>query len=86
MPKDHAAIVLGAAFFLATAAPGWATGTTERVSVATAGACANGAFGLSGSIGPAISADGRFVAFWSRATNLVPGDTNDTQDIFVRSR
>ena len=34
---------------------------------------------------PDISADGRHVAFVSHATNLVPGDTNDTQDIFVRN-
>ncbi len=31
-----------------------------------------------------LSADGRFVAFWSSATNLVPGDTNGVQDVFVR--
>ncbi|MFA4829231.1 MAG: hypothetical protein WC594_08430 [Thermodesulfovibrionales bacterium] len=35
---------------------------------------------------PAISADGRFVAFWSLASNLVPGDTNDKEDIFVHDR
>ena len=33
---------------------------------------------------PSISADGRFVAFASNASNLVPNDTNDTTDIFVR--
>jgi Tol biopolymer transport system component len=33
---------------------------------------------------PEISADGRHVAFTSSATNLVAGDTNDTQDVFVR--
>jgi Tol biopolymer transport system component len=31
-----------------------------------------------------ISADGRYVAFSSLASNLVPGDTNDTGDVFVR--
>ena len=35
---------------------------------------------------PAISADGRFVAFYSEATNLVPGDTNGASDVFVRDR
>jgi Tol biopolymer transport system component len=35
---------------------------------------------------PSISADGNFVAFESSATNLVPGDTNGMQDIFVRDR
>jgi len=39
-----------------------------------------------GSAYTAISADGRYVAFASMATNLVPGDTNDAIDIFVRDR
>ena len=30
-----------------------------------------------------MSADGRFVAFYSYANNLVPGDTNGTTDVFV---
>src|SRR4051812_20036266 len=33
---------------------------------------------------PSLSADGRFVAFVSLASNLVAGDTNDSADIFVR--
>ncbi|WP_257385958.1 Ig-like domain repeat protein [Tahibacter caeni] len=33
---------------------------------------------------PAVSADGRYVAFVSRATNLVPGDDNGVADIFVK--
>jgi len=55
------------------------TGTTTRVSVASDGTQSNG---LSES--PAISATGRFVAFESFATNLVPGDTNGAFDVFVR--
>jgi hypothetical protein len=35
---------------------------------------------------PALSGDGRFVAFSSEATNLVPGDTNGVMDVFVRGR
>jgi Tol biopolymer transport system component len=35
---------------------------------------------------PAISADGRYVAFLSWASNLVPGDTNRNSDIFVHDR
>ena len=35
---------------------------------------------------PRISADGRFVAYQSWASNLVPGDTNGTQDVFVYDR
>ncbi len=57
------------------------TGTTERVSVTTGGTEATG-----GSYGPAIDADGRFVAFYSVATNLVSGDTNAFSDTFVRDR
>jgi hypothetical protein len=34
---------------------------------------------------PALSADGRFVAFASHASNLVPGDTNGAADVFVRT-
>ncbi len=40
--------------------------------------------GLGHSYAPAVSADGRFVAFLSAAANLVPGDTNDQTDVFVR--
>jgi archaellum component FlaF (FlaF/FlaG flagellin family) len=57
-------------------------GTTRRVSVATDGSQATG--GVLGSRNPAISSDGRFVAFQSDATNLVPGDGNGKTDIFVR--
>jgi Tol biopolymer transport system component len=35
---------------------------------------------------PSISADGRYVAFLSQAPDLVPGDTNHFQDVFVRDR
>ncbi len=56
-------------------------GPTTRVSVPAAGGQANGASG----IGPgALSGDGRYVVFWSAATNLVPGDTNQGEDFFVR--
>jgi hypothetical protein len=36
------------------------------------------------SFAPALSCDGRYVLFTSWATNLVPGDTNGTSDVFVR--
>jgi hypothetical protein len=55
--------------------------TTERVSIPSDGAQANGA-----SSNAYISADGRFVSFDSSATNLVAGDTNDVTDVFVRDR
>jgi Tol biopolymer transport system component len=56
-------------------------GTTRRVSVSSAGVQGNDESFL-----PSISNDGRFVAFGSRADNLVPGDTNATSDIFVHDR
>ena len=58
-----------------------ATGTTEKVSVDSAGADA-----WSDTEGASLSADGRFVAFWSWAGNLVPGDHNPYPDVFVRDR
>ncbi|MCJ7751953.1 MAG: S-layer homology domain-containing protein, partial [Armatimonadetes bacterium] len=56
-------------------------GTTERVSVASDGSQSDGP-----SYFTAISADGRYVAFASAASNLVPGDTNAQDDIFVHDR
>ena len=55
--------------------------TTTRASLATGGAQGN-----LGSLFPSLSADGRFVAFESFASNLVPGDTNGWPDVFVRDR
>ncbi len=55
--------------------------TTTRVSVGPGGVQGNGS-----SYGTKISADGRWVAFESRASNLVVGDTNGLQDIFVRDQ
>ncbi|MFC4534130.1 S8 family serine peptidase [Sphaerisporangium dianthi] len=57
------------------------TGTTERVSAGQGGAESDG-----NSREQSISADGRFVAFESSATNLVAGDTNERIDVFVRDR
>jgi Tol biopolymer transport system component len=57
------------------------TGRSERVSVNT-----RGEQGDKGSFTPAISGDGRWVAFASDATNLVPGDTNGASDVFLHDR
>jgi hypothetical protein len=56
-------------------------GMTERVSLDS-----NEVQGNAGSFSPSISADGRFVAFSSGASNLVSGDANARTDIFVRDR
>jgi Tol biopolymer transport system component len=65
------------------------TGQTTRVSVASNGAQGNNhSSGISGPwfYSVSISADGRYVAFASGASNLVPGDTNGKWDIFVHDR
>lgn len=58
-----------------------ANGRTDLVSRPSGGGLPNGR-----SLDPAISADGRLVAFQSRASNLVAGDTNGADDVFVRDR
>jgi len=57
------------------------TGTTTRVSVASDGVQSN-----DDSLSPSISADGFLIAFSSKATNLVAGDTNGCEDVFVYDR
>lgn len=57
------------------------TRTTTRVSVGLGGAEADG-----DSVSPAISADGRYVAFASTASNLIAGDSNGASDVFVFDR
>jgi len=55
--------------------------TVEVVSVSNAHQTGNNVSGNA-----EVSADGRFVAFRSRASNLVPGDTNNAFDVFLRDR
>lgn len=57
------------------------TGQTNRVSVAS-----DGTEGNDRSYRPSISANGRYIAFFSNASNLVSGDTNGVGDIFVHDR
>jgi Tol biopolymer transport system component len=56
------------------------TGTLRRVTANAAGRPAN----AESTSFPSLSADGHTVAFGSRASNLVPHDTNHRDDIFVR--
>ncbi len=56
-------------------------GLTERVSYTTLGGPVLGPCS-----GPEISGDGRFVAYRAEATNMVPGISSATGDIFVRDR
>jgi cold shock CspA family protein len=57
------------------------TAITERISMSSAGQQGN-----NGSYFPDLSADGRLVAFYSLANNLVPNDTNNNWDVFVYDR
>ncbi|MFT7485448.1 MAG: Tol biopolymer transport system component [Candidatus Paceibacteria bacterium] len=57
------------------------TGTTSKISEATNGADANG-----GSRYPVLSFNGRYIAFESKASNLVSGDSNSLRDVFVHDR
>ncbi len=66
------------------------TGAIEIVSTSSTGAHTSAGsgnypcYGSHDSSQPSISAHGRYVAFMSCASDLVPGDTNDAQDIFVK--
>ncbi|MPR07306.1 PD40 domain-containing protein [Microvirga tunisiensis] len=55
------------------------TGAISRLSTTAGGAQANG-----GNSTAHFSSDGRFVVFTSAATNLVAGDTNNFDDIFLK--
>src|SRR5881394_2620097 len=62
-------------------AAGGSAQVTQRASVATSGTQGN-----DHSLAPSVSAEGRFVAFQSAASNLVAGDTNGVEDVFVHDR
>jgi Tol biopolymer transport system component len=79
-PRRAAFLAATALSVLALATISWAAATTIRASVDGSGGDADG-----DSHRPVISADGRFVAFESDATDLVAGDTNGRRDIFVRN-
>jgi Tol biopolymer transport system component len=60
------------------------TGTTRMISTATGGSTGGSANGDSHE--PAISADGRYVTYYSHASNLTPGDTNNARDVYLWDR
>jgi invasion protein IalB len=70
------------------------SGQTQRVSIASDGTQGNKSSGytliapngIDLAYGPLITSDGSKVAFMSNASNLVVGDTNAVQDIFVHTR
>lgn len=57
------------------------TNTTTRVSIASNGTQANGR-----SYFPSISTNGRYVAFYSSASNLTVNDLNNSDDVFIHDR
>jgi Tol biopolymer transport system component len=78
--RARTTVLLLVAAALAPAPPAFAqfAGVVERMSQSSTGEEGN-----EGGTLPSVSEDGRFVAFQSSSTNLVPGDTNDNTDIFV---
>lgn len=63
------------------------TRRTQRASLSSGAVQGNFHSGSSAGTfgpGPAVSPDGRWVAFGSAANNLVPDDTNDKDDLFLR--
>ncbi len=76
----HCCVGVGAVALLTSGLAG-AQPATSRVSVASGGIQSNYP-----SLQPAISDDGRWVAFASSAQNLVPNDTNDKEDVFLHDR
>ena len=81
MPRGHVLVLLASALatcIVPAVARAQSPGLMTRASVSSAGVDGNQSAGR-----VAISGDGRFVAFDSEATNLVPGDNNDNSDVFV---
>jgi len=74
-------IITLAALVLVSTAPSATTARATRVSLSTSQQQGDRPSWTAG-----VSANGRFVAFTSQATDLVPGDTNDRQDAFVIDR
>jgi Tol biopolymer transport system component len=62
------------------------TNAASAQQITLISSASDGTPGSEVSVSPSISADGRFVAFVSAADNLVPNDTNQTADVFVKDR
>ena len=80
-------LFLAVCVFAVVSSPSLAGARLELISVSSTGEQGNADSPPANEYLPlSVSADGRFVAFTSVATNLVPGDTNGVEDIFVRDR
>jgi hypothetical protein len=76
--RSAAVVLAGVALLASSCGP---SPTVTRVSVSTSGALGNAS-----SSNPAVSDSGRFVVYYSDATNLVNGDSNGVRDTFFRDR
>src|SRR5918996_792175 len=81
LPSALAAVLAVFASMLFVPAARAAAGSTTRASVAM-----DGGFVNSEAKEPAISASGRYVAYTSAASNVVPGDVNGIDDVFAYDR
>ncbi len=88
MQGEMTLAALGACVLIAVAGTPVGAQPTERVSVSSAGVPGNADSGeIAGWTQPTIvSGNGRWVIFGSLASNLVPNDTNDRNDVFLRDR
>src|SRR5579883_2700434 len=78
----RASLRLAAPLLVAQCATGWAQTLPAATPILVSrSAGAGGA--TSEAAQPSISADGRYIAFWSDAPDLVAGDTNGVSDVFV---
>lgn len=84
--NDRSLAISDAMVFFRSSEAANATQQTTRVSVDSAGNQAMGATQDPHNLMPSLSADGRYVAFFSHATNLVPNDTFNLYDVFVHDR
>lgn len=76
--------ITAAAWALALVVFGPGTKTALPVdAISRASVASDGTQGNAESLGSFASGDGRFVAFFSMASTLVPGDTNDARDVFI---
>jgi hypothetical protein len=80
MEARHSRWIVGLGILTALAAPA-AAQITSRQSLATGGGQGHGT-----SYSPVLTPDGRYVTLYSEAADLVPGDTNGDEDVFVRDR
>ncbi|MET8151275.1 TolB family protein [Actinoplanes sp. NPDC049668] len=86
MHRRLLAVGLGGVLAATAAAAARAAEPSPDPSVSAVSVTPDGHTGKGGAIHGSASDDGRYVAFYSPATDLVPGDANDNTDVFLRDR